>query len=64
MSVIVASKTGELLANHDDGEGQVVLSVWFSHQPLLWQADVLKDWIGELEEKYKDTISYMREENA
>ena len=38
------------------GEGEVVLPTQFTGQSALFQADVLQDWIGQLETMYAQVM--------
>lgn len=44
---------GTLWADFETGEGDVTLSEAFCEEDLLFQADVLSDWIGCLKAEYK-----------
>jgi hypothetical protein len=41
-----------LLSHLEDGEGSVRITPGFENQSYLFQLDVLKDWIEELQNEY------------
>ena len=47
---------GVLKADLKTGEGTVDFYVEFDEQSALFQADVLKDWIEQLTEKYEAMV--------
>jgi len=46
-----------LTADLESGEGEVKLRTVFDELDGLTRADVLKDWIGELESLYDEALS-------
>ena len=56
--------TKGLRVDTDSGEGEVNLPEAFHEMNALWQADVLGDWIIDLEALYRDAMRRWAEELA
>jgi hypothetical protein len=54
--------TIKLKASFDNGEGSISVPESFKNCYPLLKADILKDWIYDLEEEYKKARQEMREE--
>ena len=54
------AKRTRLIADYENGEGKVRLGDEFKSQSALMRADILKDWIFELEERYAEARRDMR----
>jgi hypothetical protein len=53
-----------LNANLDLGEGSVGITAEYKRCGALLRADILKDWIYDLERLYEEAITDMRERGA
>ena len=52
----------KLAANIDSGEGEIKVMPHFEKMNTLWQLDVLRDWIWELQNLYNDKVEVWEEE--
>ncbi len=57
-------KGGTLKLNYETGEGSLQLVDFFKECDGLTRADVLKDWIGILEQEYEHALQEMRMEHS
>ena len=53
----------KILIDVDAGEADIKTSDWFESEGGLWRADVLKDVIGLLNQKYDKALQDFAEEN-
>ena len=52
----------KLAANIDAGEGEIKVMPHFEKMNTLWQLDVLRDWIWDLQNLYNDKVDVWEEE--
>ena len=52
----------KLAANIDAGEGEIKVMPHFEKMNTLWQLDVLRDWIWDLQNLYNDKVEVWEEE--
>jgi len=53
---MIMDKAGQLFYSASDGEGELRISTEFDNLNALLRADILKDWIHELESYYNEAV--------